>query len=64
MSDISKEFLNESKQNLLSQRSQILMNKLAEFSPVYCKIGERIDQLRDEIFSIVETMGPSHDTLP
>ena len=56
-SDISKEYLSESKQNLLSQRGQMLMNQLSEFSPVYCKIGERIDLLGDEIFSIVKTMG-------
>ena len=56
-SNISIESLIESEQNLLEQRGQMLLNQLAEFSPVYCKIEERIDQLRDEIFSIVKTMG-------
>ena len=56
-SNISIESLIESEQNLLAQRGQMLLNQLAEFSPVYCKIEERIDQLRDEIFSMVKTMG-------
>ena len=42
MSDISKESLSEYEQNLLSQRSQILMNQLAEYSPVYCKLQKKL----------------------
>ena len=54
-SNISIESFIESEQNLLTQRGQMLLNQLAEFSPVYCKIEERINQLRDEIFTIVKT---------
>ena len=57
MSNVSKESLIESERNLLAQRGQMLLNQLAEFSPVYSKIRERIILFRDEIFSTVKTMG-------
>ena len=57
MSNISKESLIESEQNLLAQRGQMLLNQLTKLSPVYFKIRERINLFRDEIFSIVKTMG-------